>query len=332
MKKFFVSELYPHALFTAGILREDIETVLQKSGYQTLHIDNQDGSITARIGSYVKAGMALRELPPGSLVFFHFPLRSRVIRNFFDRVTQQGSHTIAYVHDFEGLRDGDSRLLQKELKQLGAFAIILAQNETMQAWIRKQTGNQQVISIESYDYLLEEIPGGHRHKSFEIAFAGNLLKAPFIELLEQVPELHFHIYGQEGNSKINVTRHGQVHPRRLPAIMKGSFGLVWDGDSIDTCSGGPGTYLRINTSHKLALHIMAGLPVILWEEDAMASWVLENEIGFTVSSLKDIYKKIEEMQDEVYNHMLQKQKSLQTQMAAGNYLQAALQKTEVLIS
>ena len=32
--------------------------------------------------------------------------------------------------------------------------------------------------------------------------------------------------------------------------MEGSFGLVWDGTSKDTCIGGFGEYLKFNNPHK----------------------------------------------------------------------------------
>ena len=38
MNKYFISEIYEHARFTAGVLREDIEASLRKEGFIEIKI------------------------------------------------------------------------------------------------------------------------------------------------------------------------------------------------------------------------------------------------------------------------------------------------------
>ena len=78
MNRYFVSELYPHALFTAGALREDIETVLEQTGYKKL-FGSLSNNIFGRITAYMTAGLLINKLEKPGLIFFHFPLRSKVI-------------------------------------------------------------------------------------------------------------------------------------------------------------------------------------------------------------------------------------------------------------
>ena len=55
--------------------------------------------------------------------------------------------------------------------------------------------------------------------------------------------------------------------------MEGNWGLVWDGNSIDTCSGNFGEYLRLNAPFKFSLYLAAKRPVVVWRESAMAEYV-----------------------------------------------------------
>ena len=43
------------------------------------------------------------------------------------------------------------------------------------------------------------------------------------------------------------TYFGSFLPDELPVALEGGFGLVWDGDSAETCSGVFGEYLRFTT-------------------------------------------------------------------------------------
>ena len=59
----------------------------------------------------------------------------------------------------------------------------------------------------------------------------------------------------------NETYFGSFLPDELPAALEGGFGLVWDGDSAETCSGVFGEYLRYNNSHKASLYLASGFPL-----------------------------------------------------------------------
>ena len=58
--------------------------------------------------------------------------------------------------------------------------------------------------------------------------------------------------------------------------MEGSFGLVWDGISVETCAGVYGEYLKVNNPHKTSLYLASGIPVIIWKEAAWLSLLNAN--------------------------------------------------------
>jgi len=88
--------------------------------------------------------------------------------------------------------------------------------------------------------------------------------------------------------------------------MSGSYGLLWDGPSPDTCAGPYGSYMRVNTPHRISLFLACGIPVIVWDQSAMAPLVLEEGLGFAVSSLGEIPAKRMEISAEQYSEMAKK--------------------------
>lgn len=335
IKRYIVTELYPGARYTAGVLREDIETVLKKSGYETLETFPASSNLLSRILAYQKVRkMTISKLLTPACVFFHFPLRSRVNRYFFSLLNKNGIKTIAYVHDFEGIRDKDKESLQKEFSQLKQFNIIIAQNRLMKELIESETANKNVIELEMYDYLGVSEPIDQPSPLGPIIFAGNLEKASFISQLHNIPSLDFHIYGASppASTAPNIQYKGKKDPRTLPPVIAkdGSYGLVWDGTSIQAGIDA-GDYLRINTPHKLALYIMAGLPPIVWNESAMAGWVQQQQIGIAVSSLYDLKERLEGITENEYRNFQNNMKGIRRKMAEGYYLSKAINIAEQLL-
>lgn len=60
------------------------------------------------------------------------------------------------------------------------------------------------------------------------------------------------------DSEKNVMYKGSFKPEQIDHIH-GSWGLVWDGNSIEGCEGELGNYLKINAPHKISLYIAAEL-------------------------------------------------------------------------
>ena len=89
----------------------------------------------------------------------------------------------------------------------------------------------------------------------------------------------------------------------LMEIIRGSFGLVWDGCTADTCDGASGEYLKYNNPHKMALYLASGLPVIVWDESAMAEFVTKEKCGLTVADLGMIPDILRSLSNEDYELM-----------------------------
>ncbi len=122
--------------------------------------------------------------------------------------------------------------------------------------------------------------------------------------------------------KFNIK--GFMLPNKLIGEAEGDFGLVWDGDSVDSCSGDWGEYLKVNTPHKISLYIRCGLPVIVWREAAMAGFIEENGIGISIDSLRDIEGVYERMTQDEYEQMCDNVRRVSDLMSEGGYFSRAI--------
>ena len=106
---------------------------------------------------------------------------------------------------------------------------------------------------------------------------------------------------KEDNLVLNekIIYKGTFNPNLIQGI-EGNWGLIWDGNAEDADCWR--NYTRINAPHKFSLYVMAHMPVIVWEESAIAQVVKEREIGFTIGSLQEIENKIMQVTPEQYNN------------------------------
>ena len=107
---------------------------------------------------------------------------------------------------------------------------------------------------------------------------------------------------------------------KVPEQLTEGFGLVWDGDSVDGCTGNTGDYLRFNNPHKLSLYLVSGLPVVIWSQAAEAKFVKDNQVGIVVDSIQDFSDAFEALSEEEYNEMVSNAKNISRKLRNGDYL------------
>ena len=130
----------------------------------------------------------------------------------------------------------------------------------------------------------------------------------------------------------NMIWHGSFEPEELPKYLKGDFGLVWDGMSIEACMGNTGEYLKYNNPHKASLYLSSGLPVIVWKNAAMATFVEKYYVGITVDNLKELDKVITEISPEEYEQMYQNTRKLSYKLHEGYFSKKAIRKAIRILS
>ena len=138
--------------------------------------------------------------------------------------------------------------------------------------------------------------------------------------------IKFELYGPDysGSPGENISYHGSFSPDELISHINGHFGLVWDGESCELCSGAYGQYLKYNNPHKFSLYLASGIPVIVWTESAIARYVEEKGIGLCVSSLEEMDIVLNDLEREKYYSIKDNVLKIRKDIISGKHLMAAL--------
>jgi hypothetical protein len=274
-------------------------------------------NIAYKIGKFCTLVSLFITLKQKSILFLQYPFytfcSTLSIANMYLRFLKKTKEIlfITVLHDINGIRfiTEQKELLNHELTLFEKFDYIIAHNETMKNFlILNGLQKSKISTLNLFDYKSEFI-FSRRKKNNTVAFAGNLDKSNFIKKLPELSSnVKYNLYGllrEKFFFKENeyITYYGVFPPDVIPETMLGGYGLVWDGDDLETCAGDTGVYLRLNTSHKISLYILSGLPIIIWSGAAMSKFIIENNLGFAVNSLFDIEKNINSITEEQYLKM-----------------------------
>ncbi|WP_454386847.1 galactofuranosyltransferase [Streptococcus sp. Marseille-Q8145] len=347
--KYYLKEefLHDNNIKNAGNkARNDVEEIVKREGYQALvlSVDNwyEMSTLKAQLHKSKAIGQALGQLKQGDELLIQFPMlhHSFFTTHHVKKAQKKGVKVHFIIHDLEALRyvnvenfplKHKIRIQIQESGLLGAADGIIAHNPIMKSvLVDKGIEADKIVSLGIFDYLIpnfQEKTG--LTKNQPIIVAGNLAqeKAGYLYSLPEEPA--YNLYGvgfDESRALANETYFGSFLPDELPAALEGGFGLVWDGDSAETCSGVFGEYLRYNNSHKASLYLAAGFPVVVWEESALAHFVIDKQCGLVVSSLSDLKENLATLSEEQYKEMLENAKQIGSRLRQGQYLKAALSK------
>lgn len=247
---------------------------------------------------------------------------------------------ISVIHDLESLRRGiDSDQINDDIldivdsELLPLYDVIICHNDRMKNYlIAKGISKEKIIVLEIFDYLsnetfIEEADTG-------VAIAGNLHqgKSEYLyNLLKHNINVQFNLFGPNFNSELvqtdNIEYFGSFDPGILPGKLKGRFGLVWDGNCIETCSGNTGNYLRYNNPHKTSLYLASGIPVLIWKEAAMAEFVEKNRVGILVDNLLNLNDVINSVSEEEYNEMRRNARKIGEKLRDGHFYRSAIKES-----
>ncbi|MGN0180951.1 MAG: hypothetical protein ACI4DP_00825 [Candidatus Ornithomonoglobus sp.] len=353
--EYFVNEVQymKDASRTAGQkAREDINSIFREEKVKELELlaelnkgKNFVKSFIMSIRVAVEWKKRLDVLKSGDVLYVQFPVFNKLSFLYKHLVTlkKRGVKTVLIIHDLESFRMPKKDIKanvdkqqqrNEELKILLLCDKIIAHNAKM-AEVIKQLGvdGDKLVELGIFDYLIPEadkrgFDASMRGIGLPVIIAGALRrhKAGYAYDLPEGVDFSLYGVGYAGEEKANVLYNGSFPPDELPFSLKGSFGLVWDGSSADTCAGINGEYLRINNPHKTSLYLASELPVIIWSKAALADFITENKCGFAVDSLDQIPKKINGISDEEYNAMIENTKHIAKALRSGRYTKAALKR------
>lgn len=241
--------------------------------------------------------------------------------------------TIALIHDLGSFRR--KRLTtDKEIKRLMNADFVIASNEVMQQWLKEHGYKNPTGALGLFDYrsaTQHSSPTTH-HPSPRMVYAGALSMRKNAFMLQMAKEelpYEFHVYGnRSGLPQIQdnpqITYHDFMPADEFIRGVDADFGLVWDGDSTDSCTGNFGEYLRFNSPHKVSFYLRAGLPIIIWREAAVAPIINKEGVGISIDSidqLKDLLPRLKQEDIEKMRHNVQE---LSMRLKNGEFLKNAV--------
>ncbi|MGL9918825.1 MULTISPECIES: sugar transferase [Enterococcus] len=316
--------------YTAGSkAKEDIVTFLQQEEYKVINVNVPENKVLRILmgNSIWKQGVS--GVSEGDMIIYQYPAYSRHLGDCFINNTQKISKLkkVILIHDLDSLRIYHDSLkdIKRELSFLDSFDAIIAHNDKMKEWLLEKGIKTPIVSLEIFDYY-ETIPTKSSTKDDPIVFAGNLGKSKFLEKMDIMTTVD--LFGIEPADKYpeNLKYRGAFPSDELGEHLQGSFGLVWDGNSIDECNGMTGEYMRYNNPHKTSLYLTMGIPVIIWKKAALSSFIVDNNVGIAVDSLNELDNLLENLSDQEYQVLKSNAMNLATKLRRGNYIQNAVKK------
>lgn len=316
--------------------RNDAYTILEEHHFTEIknYARNNDGDNKTLV-YYVKRAIncwkTYRELKNhmGEYIIVQYPDYSSKFIQTFIRQFWNRNNIIFLIHDIDTWRNFSVH--SDEFSILNKAKSLIVHNKYMQKHLREcGVTKPYIVNLELFDYLTDAVPQAKKIQK-SVVFAGNLGKSQFLpEWIKLSLKYTIDLYGI-GLKNIDtlpgtVQYHGSFTPEELPVQIQGGLGLVWDGDSIDTCAGGVGEYTRYNNPHKLSLYIATGIPVIVWKEAAIADLVRKYDIGYTISSLREIDNIMDKLTPERYTELIDHIKPLQEKVLHGDFLRSAMDK------
>lgn len=272
-------------------------------------------------------------------LFFHridnivvqFPSGKPFIRKFLTFSIKKFSqgNLILLIHDLEALRlyrgKKDNKQAEDELDVIFQSDGLIVLNDQMKSWLGNKGYNKPMVSMQIWDYANSTPFKTSPVFDKSICFAGNLKKSVFLNKIK-LKDVHLVIFGPNPSERVHgqINYGGQFSPEELPKHLHQAFGLVWDGDSIDTCSGKFGEYLKINDPHKLSLYLSSGIPVLIWQEAALADFVRLHQVGIKIKSLNEIEDVFNSLRNDEYSLMKHNAIKIGKKMREGYFLKTAL--------
>lgn len=242
---------------------------------------------------------------------------------------------VLLIHDVPSLlwmqmKGNAKRKWNEKIAFNSATKIILHNNSMKKEVVNRGIDSGKCIVLEMFDYLMpDKLNNVSRESNNAVVIAGNLKKDKAAYLYKMPESIRINLYGvgYEG-IRDNINYNGSFLPEELPDIIDGKFGLIWDGESIETCTGWTGNYLRYNNPHKTSLYLSAGMPIITWTHAAIAEFVKKESCGVLVDSIEEIPSIMSEISSDEYQKMERNAQKIGQKIRTGSYVRKALQTAE----
>lgn len=329
MKKVYISKNYRSPYTASSKAKIDAEKVIDRCGYRNVGLPMRqfNSAIIGNLWTVLSNIIAFFRIPYKGVVFVQYPVN---FNNWQIKVAhRRHSKVIVLIHDIEKIRCAS----EYNMSPIINADYVIVHTPAMRNWVENNKLNHHIEILGTFDYLADysHVPVVYNvNRGITIAFAGNLGKSSFISKLS-FSRIKLQLFGV-GIDKLTLNKGveylGCFHPNELHNYIDSDFGLVWDGDSIDTCAGLNGEYLRYISPHKFSMYLSMGLPIIIWKESALAPFVERYQVGITIESLKGLESALGSMSADDILKMRQNAIDVSDKIRNGFFLKSAVHNIE----
>lgn len=359
MSKYCFDEVSEKSLTATSKARDDVTQILKENGYEPIGFKcNYNNDLITAILSALDVSKnvlkKIKSLNENDIVVLQHPFNcySNYLGYKIHKICKKKNiKSMVLIHDLDTLRytnyHGFSKgklykaIFRDEISYLNQFSYIIVHNNEMKKYlIDSGLDESKLYCLQIFDYLIEnantvDVYDEELKKSYKkVTIAENLLqtKSKYVYLLNTLntKSYTFELYGinYSGTSNEFIHYNGAFKPEELPNKIRTGFGLVWDGDSLEKCSGDLGNYLRYNNPHKLSSYVACGIPVIVWKEAAMADFVRDNKIGIVIDNLMELDKIFDNLTFNEYKKMKNNVSIIRNKVIYGKYLKNVVKRIE----
>lgn len=305
--------------------KNDITKVLIKSGYEPISYFFPKNRFQKFI-EFQRLIHKINRINYGIFVY-QYPIGSDFIGvNILDRLSHKNVKIIGIIHDVQSLRfsNGNETFVNNELGILKKFDGLIVHSFPMLNWLKNKGITSPMATLGLFDYLNCQPMLNISSYEKSVVYAGNLIKANFLTNLNIRTKIF--VLGPHPSNRYpkNVVYLGEYPSKNIANHLRGSFGLVWDSDSFDKGRSTYEEYNKYNCPYKLSMYLSSGLPIIVWKESALASFVRKNNIGLVLSSLTEIDKSLSSISENQYMSMVNNAQIIGNKIRNGEFIMVAL--------
>jgi len=326
---------------TPSKARRDVDQIMEEMGFRNIGFTPSKSNskvidFFVTFAGMIKAPWVIKK---GDILLLPYNLRKYYL--YLCRLTHlRGGKVVTHIHDLSSFyrKRVTSR---QEIARLNHSDYIIAHNPVMKNWLETNGCKSPIGVLGIFDYLSSKDPVEKEpiQKPYKVVYAGTLSpqKSKFLyELDDHIRDYRLTVYGrgfdqEQIKNKDRFIYKGFASSDDLVASADGDFGLVWDGNSVLFCDGPRGQYMKYNNPHKFSLYMRCGLPVIIWEEAALAHFVRENKVGICISSLTDLDNILSGITQEEYMEMKQNATLIGKRLSEGYYFKNAFEKARTML-
>jgi len=337
-----IVEGHPEGEYAQNKATSDVACVLDKLGFERINIfRNQHVGLIRnldRVMWIVRCLFWRRKIKSEAIVVVQYTITCWHGKLAFwllneNIKTTKGLRIVSVIHDINRMDVSSGKLSEHEKRYFNMCDKIVVHCNNMREYLcNNGVDRNKVVVLGVFDYLLDHpIKQLVSAKSNVVNCCGNLSshKCGCFRELKKINGVEWRLYGPNLDCEYlseSVRHLGVFPPDRLPDLIKTGFGLVWDGDSVETQTGLFGVYQQYICSHKVSLYLASGIPVIVWKNSGMAEFVNDNGVGFVVSNLREIPSRISLMTEDEYSLMRLRVVELGNMLRRGEMTQLAVRE------